>query len=209
MSCLRAVVYERAQEEFLADLADFEAALIDSRDASRLFDAFSAIERTVGAAKTPIAGRAAPSGEWEKEGHRSALSWMAEKTGTGISESHGMIDLCRLCHFHHHLKTHLGYRIEGKPGAREWDGPTTQEKPALVSRAGPVVPRPGAGSHGAGAARPQRRPRRQKAPKGGTDDLWFLKRVDLLSANSFGVQPLSRFNSPAGCHPSMTQTDPP
>jgi hypothetical protein len=89
---VRAVVFERAQEDFLVELADFEPALIDSGDASRLFDVFTAIEKTVGAAKTLIAGRAAQSEDWKKEGHRSPVSSMAQKTGTGISESHGMIE---------------------------------------------------------------------------------------------------------------------
>jgi hypothetical protein len=42
-------------------------------------------------------------------------------------------NLCRLCHWHHHLKTHCGYAINGKPGAWEWSGPVSEENPVLTS----------------------------------------------------------------------------
>ena len=32
-------------------------------------------------------------------------------------------NLVRLCHWHHYLKTHHGYRIGGKPGQRTWSSP--------------------------------------------------------------------------------------
>ena len=32
-------------------------------------------------------------------------------------------NLARLCNWHHYLKTHCGYRLEGPPGRRTWVGP--------------------------------------------------------------------------------------
>ena len=92
-----------------------------------------------------------------------------------------------------------------------WPTPTARsrwwERRPPSCPAGAETPRrAGAGAPG---VRTGRAPTAQKAPNGGTPDLWLLKRVDLLSASSLGVQRESRFNSPAGCHPCMTQTDPP
>ena len=89
---MKAAVFERALEHFRAELSDFEPALITTGDAARLFEVFSAIEKTVGAARTLVAGRAAGSQEWKKEGHRSPAAWMAATTGTGEGDVHGMIE---------------------------------------------------------------------------------------------------------------------
>ena len=42
-------------------------------------------------------------------------------------------NLCRLCHFHHQLKTHHDYVITGKPGQWEWNEPESEENPVLRS----------------------------------------------------------------------------
>jgi hypothetical protein len=42
-------------------------------------------------------------------------------------------NLCRLCRWHHHLKTHCGYAIEGEPGSWEWKGPGSEDNPILTS----------------------------------------------------------------------------
>jgi hypothetical protein len=89
---MKVAVFEKALEAFQIELSDFEPAVIPSGDAARLFEVFSAIEKTVGAAKTMIAGRAALSKKWEKEGHRSAVDWMAETMGTGIGDSKAMVE---------------------------------------------------------------------------------------------------------------------
>ena len=41
-------------------------------------------------------------------------------------------NLCRLCHFHHYLKTHCGYAISGKPGSWAWTGPESERSPVLT-----------------------------------------------------------------------------
>ena len=42
-------------------------------------------------------------------------------------------NLCRLCHWHHHLKTYCGYAISGKPGSWEWRAPRSEENPVLTA----------------------------------------------------------------------------
>ena len=43
-------------------------------------------------------------------------------------------NLARLCSFHHYLKTHRGYRLEGEPGRRRWRAP---DEPRRASRSPP------------------------------------------------------------------------
>jgi uncharacterized protein DUF222 len=38
-----------------------------------------------------------------------------------------MKNLARLCHWHHHLKTHCGYRLDGGPGGWIWQTPDDRE----------------------------------------------------------------------------------
>ena len=42
-------------------------------------------------------------------------------------------NLCRLCRWHHHLKTHCGYAISGQPGSWEWKGPESERSPVLTA----------------------------------------------------------------------------
>jgi hypothetical protein len=42
-------------------------------------------------------------------------------------------NLCRLCRWHHYLKTHSGYAITGQPGSWEWSAPASEENPVLTS----------------------------------------------------------------------------
>lgn len=42
-------------------------------------------------------------------------------------------NLCRLCHWHHHLKTHCGYAITGEPGSWKWRAPASERSPVLTS----------------------------------------------------------------------------
>jgi hypothetical protein len=85
-------VFERGLHDFRHQLADFEPALITTGDAARALDLFSAIEKTIVAAKTLVASRAACSDRWKREGHRSPAHWVAETMGSGIGESTGLIE---------------------------------------------------------------------------------------------------------------------
>ena len=42
-------------------------------------------------------------------------------------------NLCRLCRWHHHLKTYCGYEITGDPGSWEWKEPESDRSPVLTS----------------------------------------------------------------------------
>jgi hypothetical protein len=44
-----------------------------------------------------------------------------------------MWNLCRLCRWHHYLKTHCGYAITGGPGEWEWQAPASETNPVLTS----------------------------------------------------------------------------
>lgn len=62
-------------------------------------------------------------------------------------------NMCRLCRLHHGLKTHHGYRIQGRPGAWEWVPPRDRRDSALSAEQ-TTVSSPG---------RPDRSPRSQRA----------------------------------------------
>lgn len=40
-------------------------------------------------------------------------------------------NLCRLCDWHHYLKTHRGYRLRGEPGSQIWENPHSGKDPPL------------------------------------------------------------------------------
>jgi hypothetical protein len=42
-------------------------------------------------------------------------------------------NLCRLCRWHHYLKTHCGYVLSGEPGSWRWDAPVSDRSPPLLS----------------------------------------------------------------------------
>ena len=48
---------------------------------------FAEIERLGSAGKVVFSKRASESTRWRDEGHRSAASWMAETTGTGLGDA--------------------------------------------------------------------------------------------------------------------------
>jgi hypothetical protein len=42
-------------------------------------------------------------------------------------------NLCRLCRWHHYLKTHCHFQISGEPGSWEWTAPSDAENPVLLN----------------------------------------------------------------------------
>ncbi|MGH9185640.1 MAG: DUF222 domain-containing protein [Acidimicrobiales bacterium] len=48
-------------------------------------------------------------------------------TGWALTRRTALDDLAWQCPWHHHLKTHCGYRLEGPPGQRRWLGPDRTE----------------------------------------------------------------------------------
>jgi Domain of unknown function (DUF222) len=89
---MRLAVFEKALEDFKGELADFDPALITTGAATRAFEVFSAVSRIMVTATTLVAGRAAEGGAWRHAGHRSAADWMAATTGSGVSESIGVLE---------------------------------------------------------------------------------------------------------------------
>ncbi len=89
---MRLVVFERGLRDFGAELSDFDPALITTVDAARAFAVFTALEKTISAARILVTARAADAGEWKKEGHRSPASWVAEKTGSGFGEASSTLE---------------------------------------------------------------------------------------------------------------------
>lgn len=69
-------------------------------------------------------------------------------------------NLVRLCPGHHALKTHGGWRLEGKPGAWKWIGPDRPKSAGAISRARKVAAAKGKAAKSAKAA---------KAAKAGKD----------------------------------------
>ena len=52
-------------------------------------------------------------------------------------------NIAKLCHHHHQLKTHQGYRLAGGPGHWEWiapDRPVTPKQPSRRRKKGPKAP---------------------------------------------------------------------
>src|SRR5580658_2767848 len=83
---MRMAVLEQALGDFRGELADFDPALITTADAARAFSVFSELEKTIRGALTFVTARATEARDWEREGHRSPASWVAEKLGSGFGE---------------------------------------------------------------------------------------------------------------------------
>ncbi|HEX2267846.1 MAG TPA: hypothetical protein VHI97_06555 [Actinomycetota bacterium] len=109
-------------------------------EAAELVELFAEGERLCAAGKTMAARVVERSGVWSTEGHRTAAHWMAEKTGVAVGQAVGTLQIARrlehlrrttkleglgrMCRWHHYLKTHHGYRVEGPPGRWDkWVGP--------------------------------------------------------------------------------------
>ena len=78
---------ESARRNVSRHLAGADPDRVTSAQAAELVELFAEIERLGAAGKVLYAGRAAQSTVWRDEGHRSAASWMAQKTGTGLGEA--------------------------------------------------------------------------------------------------------------------------
>ena len=84
---MRLAVFEPGLKDFGDELSDFDPALITTDDAAQAFAVFTALEKMTGAARILVTARATEAGDWEKEGHRSPASWVAEKMGSGFGEA--------------------------------------------------------------------------------------------------------------------------
>jgi len=83
---------QNARQEVARHLEGADPDRVTSAQAVALVTAFAEIERLGASGKVLFARRAAQSMVWRDEGHRSAASWMAHKTGTGIGEALGALE---------------------------------------------------------------------------------------------------------------------
>jgi len=78
---------KRALADIGAYLARLEPERITTAQASELFGLFAQLTRLGSAGQVLLAPRMAQSDEWKNEGHRSAASWVARTTGTGLGDA--------------------------------------------------------------------------------------------------------------------------
>ena len=76
-------------------LADLDPGLLSGRDAVSLYGDFCHLERLVTGAKTLLAPRIAESGLWERDGHRSAASLLADLEGGTTGQARRTLDAGR------------------------------------------------------------------------------------------------------------------
>jgi len=99
------VTPERLASDAAALVQGLEPDLVTPARAAELYRLFGQLARTASAGQTLLAARAAKSDRWKKEGHRSAASWMARTSGTGVGEAATMLQTAE--------------RLESLPGTTE------------------------------------------------------------------------------------------
>jgi len=77
----------QARDLLATELEQARPELVHSAQAAEVLELFCAIERLGAAGKVLFTKRAADSARWRDEGHRSAASWMAQKTKTPVGEA--------------------------------------------------------------------------------------------------------------------------
>jgi hypothetical protein len=80
-------VPRRAVKEIAAYLARLEPERITTAHAAELFGLFAELTRLGSAGQVLLTPRVAESDAWKNEGHRSAASWVARATGTGLGDA--------------------------------------------------------------------------------------------------------------------------
>jgi hypothetical protein len=75
------------RQQLEAAVHELDPDLLAPTDAVALLAEYERIERLAGAAKTLLAPRAAESGQWRRDGNVSPEEWLANQTGTTITEA--------------------------------------------------------------------------------------------------------------------------
>ena len=92
---------QNARRDVARHLAAADPDRVTTAQAAELVELFAEIERLGAAGKVVYTRRAAESTVWRDEGHRSAASWMAEKTKTGMGDAIATLEtagaLCSRC----------------------------------------------------------------------------------------------------------------
>ncbi|MDR3649841.1 MAG: DUF222 domain-containing protein [Acidimicrobiales bacterium] len=85
-------VLENVRRDVTRLLAEADPDRVTTAKAAELMTLFAEIERLGAAGKVLYTRRAAEGVAWRDEGHRSAASWMAEKTQTGMGEAMAVLE---------------------------------------------------------------------------------------------------------------------
>ena len=80
-------VPRRVVKELSAYVAGLDPDLVTTAQAVELFGLFAELNRLASAGQVLLGARVAQSDAWKNEGHRSAASWVAQETGTGLGEA--------------------------------------------------------------------------------------------------------------------------
>ncbi|MGD0379162.1 MAG: DUF222 domain-containing protein [Acidimicrobiales bacterium] len=78
---------EKARRDIARHLAEADPDRVTTAQAVEVLALFAEIERLGSAGKVLFTRRASQGTAWRDEGHRSAASWMAQKTGTGLGDA--------------------------------------------------------------------------------------------------------------------------
>jgi hypothetical protein len=77
----------RAVRDISTYLGQLDPERITTSQATELFGLFAELTRLGSAGQVLLSPRVAQSDNWRNEGHRSAASWLAKQTGTGLGEA--------------------------------------------------------------------------------------------------------------------------
>jgi hypothetical protein len=83
---------EAARNDVTRLLAEADPDRVTTAQAVELVSLYAELERLAGAGRVLFTTRAAQGTAWRDEGHRSAASWMAEKTHTGVGDAMAALD---------------------------------------------------------------------------------------------------------------------
>jgi hypothetical protein len=89
---------EKARREIARHLAGADPDRVTTTQAAEVMALFAEIERLGSAGKVLFTRRAAQGTAWRDEGHRSAASWMAATTGTGLGDALGTLETAEALH---------------------------------------------------------------------------------------------------------------
>ena len=83
---------ETARGDIARQLAEADPDRVTTAQAAQVMTLFAEIERLAGAGRVLFTARAANGTAWRDEGHRSAASWMAQKTRTPMGDAIAALD---------------------------------------------------------------------------------------------------------------------
>src|SRR5580658_2441270 len=83
---------EAARDDVTRLLAEADPDRVTTAQAAQIMTLYAELERLAGAGRVLFTTRAAEGTAWRDEGHRSAASWMAAKTRTGVGDALAALD---------------------------------------------------------------------------------------------------------------------